>query len=97
MRDETKNKIVQDRKNGKVYVVLPNGDMEEKGIFVGTVAIHKKSWVSENYDDFQELTEKDLHGYVYFGRTPKIKEKEPKVSKIGWMGTSGTEMSDHDY
>lgn len=71
-------KIVQDRKNGKVYVVLPNGDMEEKARFVGTVAIHKNNWVSENYDDFQELTKKDLYGLVYFGRTPKIKEKEYK-------------------
>lgn len=93
MKKQAERKIVQDRKNGKVYVVLPNGDMEEKAAFAGTVAVHLKSWASENYDDFQQLTEDDLYGYVYFGRTPKIKEK----SNIGYMGTSGTEMSDHDY
>lgn len=66
-------KIVQDRKSGTVYVVLPNGDMEQKEAFVGTVAIYKKGWLNENYNDFQELTEKDLRGLVYFGRNPKIK------------------------
>ena len=81
-------KYVQDRKNGKVYLVCSNGDMEEKAPFAGTVAVFLKNWVSENYDDFIDLTEKEAHAFIYFGVMPKLARLKDRCNHI-WSEAKG--------
>lgn len=54
--------------HNRVYVVLPNGKITQKGRIVGTVAVFEKGY---DLGELTPITEQELYEYVYKGITPQ--------------------------